>query len=41
MIEKWALIPVAICVVALIALVSLALMVGVPVPMMAGPEDAR
>jgi len=41
MIEKWARVPVALCVIAVCALVATMLLVGGFVVMMAGPEDAR
>jgi len=41
MIEKWARVPVALCVVAVCALAATMLLVGGFVLMMAGPEDAR
>jgi hypothetical protein len=42
MIESWARVPVTLSVIAVLAVITLLVMVGAPfVPMMAGPEDAR
>jgi len=41
MIENWARVPVALCIVAVCALAATMMLVGGFVLMMAGPEDAR
>ena len=40
-IEPWAFVPVIICLIAVLAVITTGLLVGGIVPMLAGPEDAR